>query len=101
MADFLWESVASAVRAKLLDSFGFDRRALGQWVLTSEVISVIQNVAGVAYVDVDALGVIQKKRNLRAARPGYSRRRNKSRLRAEHRQSQVRRCGTQTWRPVQ
>ena len=61
MADFLWESVASAVRAKLLDSFGFDRRALGQWVLTSEVISVIQNVAGVAYVDVDALGVIPEK----------------------------------------
>ncbi len=56
--DYLWEPVATAIRATLLDVFGFQRRALGQPALLSEVISVIQNIDGVAYVDVDAFGGI-------------------------------------------
>jgi predicted phage baseplate assembly protein len=59
--DYLWEPVAGAVRAALLDSFGFHRRALAQPALLCEIISVIQNVKGVAYVDVDAFGGIPEK----------------------------------------
>jgi hypothetical protein len=59
--DYLWEPVVTAVRARLLDVFGFGKRGLGQWALISEVISAIQNVAGVAYVDVDTFGAISEK----------------------------------------
>jgi Baseplate J-like protein len=51
LADYLWEPVASAVRAALLATFSFDDRNLGQPVFQSEVISAIQAVEGVAYVD--------------------------------------------------
>jgi hypothetical protein len=60
-ADYRWEPVATAIRALLLDRFGFDKRALGQPALRCEVISAIQSVLGVAYVDVDALGGIPEK----------------------------------------
>jgi hypothetical protein len=43
------------MRAALLDTFSFERRELGQDVLLSEVISAIQAVEGVAFVDVDIL----------------------------------------------
>jgi len=59
--DYQWESVAPKVRAKLLDTFSFERRELGQDVLLSEVISAIQSVEGVAYVDVDMLGGVSEK----------------------------------------
>jgi hypothetical protein len=49
------------VRTALLHAFGFERRELGQDVLLSEVISVIQSVRGVAYVDVDVLRGIPEK----------------------------------------
>jgi predicted phage baseplate assembly protein len=55
-ADYQWEPVVSAVRATLLDRFGFEKRALGQAVALSEIIAAIQNVAGVGYVDVDSFG---------------------------------------------
>jgi hypothetical protein len=45
---------------ELLDVFGFQRRELGQTVFLSEVISAIQQVDGVAYVDVDLLGSISE-----------------------------------------
>jgi predicted phage baseplate assembly protein len=60
LPDYRWESVVGAVRIKLLDAFGFDARALGQPVLVSEIISCIQNVVGVAYVDVDAFGSVSE-----------------------------------------
>ena len=60
LPDYLWEPVVSGVRSKLLAVFGFDARALGQPVLVSEIISCIQNVAGVAYVDVDAFGSVSE-----------------------------------------
>ena len=61
-ADYQWEPVATEIRAALLDTFGFQKRALGQPVLLSEVISSIQKIDGVAYVDVDAFGGIPEKK---------------------------------------
>jgi predicted phage baseplate assembly protein len=60
-ADYQWEPVVTEIRAALLDTFGFQKRALGQPVLLSEVISSIQKIDGVAYVDVDAFGGIPEK----------------------------------------
>ena len=48
-----WSDVAPRVRAALLDTFGFERRALGQPAALSEAIAAMQGVAGVEYVDVD------------------------------------------------
>lgn len=61
LPDYQWEPVAKAVRTKLLDVFSFERRELGQDVFVSEVISAIQSVRGVEYVDVDVLGGIPEK----------------------------------------
>jgi predicted phage baseplate assembly protein len=58
LPDYDWEFVAPAIRARLVDAFGFERRDLGQPVFLSEVITVIQRVAGVAWVDVDVLHAI-------------------------------------------
>ena len=55
-----WELVEPAVRARLLDVLGFDRRELGQDVLPSEVITAIQGVAGVDYTDLDVLRAIDE-----------------------------------------
>lgn len=48
-------AVLADVRAALLDTFSFDRRAFGQPVALSEVIAAMQAVPGVAWVDVDVL----------------------------------------------
>ena len=61
LPDYQWESVVSEVRSVLLDGFSFERRELGQDVLLSEVISVMQSVRGVAYVDVNTFGGIPEK----------------------------------------
>lgn len=61
LPEYQWEPVVTQVRAALLDAFGFERRELGQDVLLSEVISVMQAVRGVAYVDVDVLRGIPEK----------------------------------------
>ncbi len=61
LPDYQWESVVTEVRTTLLDTFSFERRELGQDVLLSEVISVMQAVPGVAYVDVDTLRGIPEK----------------------------------------
>lgn len=58
LADYAWEPVATAVRAQLLDRFGFARRALGQPALLSEVVAAMQQVPGVDYVDVDVFGAV-------------------------------------------
>jgi hypothetical protein len=52
---YLWESVEPNIRVALHDAFGFDKRDLDRGVLQSEVISTIQGVEGVAYVDLDIL----------------------------------------------
>lgn len=61
LPDYLWEPVVTQVRTALLDFFSFERRELGQDVLLSEALSVMQGVRGVAYVDVDAFGGIPEK----------------------------------------
>ena len=48
----------------MLDHFSFERRELGQDVILSEVISVMQSVRGVAYVDVDSFGGVPEKQPL-------------------------------------
>jgi hypothetical protein len=65
-----WEPVVEAVRARLLQRFGFDARALGQPALLCEIVAAIQTVRGVAWVDVDSFGgipetVLDKVRNRR------------------------------------
>ena len=60
LPEYLWEKVAAKVRETLLETFSFERRELGQSVYLSEVISVIQAVKGVAYVDVDKLDSISE-----------------------------------------
>src|SRR6185503_19158155 len=61
LPDFVWEKVAPRIRSKLLQTFSFEARELGQDVFLSEVISAMQSVRGVAYVDVDALGGIAER----------------------------------------
>jgi predicted phage baseplate assembly protein len=61
LPDYRWESLATAIRARLLETFGFDHRALGQPALLGEAIATIQAVPGVEYVDVDAFGAIPEK----------------------------------------
>ena len=58
LPDYQWESVENEIRATVLDVFNFERRAFGQDALVSEAISIIQQVEGVAYVDVDVFGGI-------------------------------------------
>lgn len=53
LPDHRWEPVVAALRAQLLDAFGFGRRALGQSARLAEIIAVMQAVRGVAYVDID------------------------------------------------
>ena len=60
--DYLWDKVEPMIKASLLDTFSFERRDLGQDVLLSEVISVIQSVKGVDYVDVDVVAGIPEKK---------------------------------------
>jgi hypothetical protein len=55
LPDYLWEAVEVKLRAALLDAIGFARRALGQSLFLSEILSVMQGVAGVDYVEVDVL----------------------------------------------
>lgn len=61
LPDYRWESVESSVRLALLDAFSFDRRELGQDVMLSEVIRVMQDIRGVAYVDVEIFGGIPER----------------------------------------
>jgi predicted phage baseplate assembly protein len=58
LPDYQWESLAPKIRAALLDTFGFDRRELGQSVFLSEFISCVQGIEGVAYVDPEILDAV-------------------------------------------
>jgi hypothetical protein len=54
--DYLWQNVAPKIRDALVDTFSYDRREFAQPVYPAEVVTTIQNVPGVVYVDLDALG---------------------------------------------
>ncbi len=58
--DYLWDAVEPKVRAAMLDTFGFERLELGDDVLLSTAIAVMQGVAGVTYVDVDVFDAISE-----------------------------------------
>lgn len=60
LPDYLWELVEPKIRAALLDTFSFERRELGQSVSLSELISTIQKVPGVDFVDVDIFDSISQ-----------------------------------------
>jgi predicted phage baseplate assembly protein len=68
--DYLWEAVEPKIRAQLLNTFSFGRRALGQDALLTEAIAAIHSVAGVEYVDIDAFGAIPEKLPDRRAKSG-------------------------------
>ncbi|MBC9251671.1 putative baseplate assembly protein [Pseudomonas alcaligenes] len=54
-ADHVAETVLAAVRAALAEAFGFAARGYGQSLSGSEVVAVMQGVAGVERVDLDQL----------------------------------------------
>ncbi len=56
--DRRWEVVAAALRARLVEAFGFERRDLAQGVASSEMLAVMQSVPGVVYVDLDSFGAV-------------------------------------------
>jgi hypothetical protein len=58
LPDYLWAAVAPKIRAALIDAFSWEHRQFGQPVFPSDVVSVIQSVEGVSYVDLDDLGAI-------------------------------------------
>ncbi|MEK6300579.1 MAG: putative baseplate assembly protein [Acidobacteriota bacterium] len=60
LPDYLWVSVNAKIRAALFDKFGFESRDLGQDVPQSEVLSVIQSVPGVDYIDLDLLDSVNE-----------------------------------------
>lgn len=61
LPDYQWEPVVTQLCIELLDTFSFARRDLGQDVLLSQVITTMQKVEGVAFVDVDTLTGITEK----------------------------------------
>jgi hypothetical protein len=52
---YISEDVFAAVQTALQDAFAFEQRTFGQPVTAAEIITVIQKVEGVVYVDLDAL----------------------------------------------
>ena len=60
LPSYQFEDVAPLVRTALLNAFSFAERDLGQSVPLSEVITVIQQVPGVSYVEVTAFDSISE-----------------------------------------
>jgi predicted phage baseplate assembly protein len=61
LSDYLWESVKEKMRATLWEKLGFESRELGQDVTLSEVLSLMQSVPGVNYVDFELLDSVSEK----------------------------------------
>jgi hypothetical protein len=55
-----WDDVAPAIRSEVNAAFRFDARNLGQWLFLSELVTVIQNVNGVAYVVISTLNKLSE-----------------------------------------
>jgi hypothetical protein len=53
----LSEKVILSVRDTILETFSFGKRQFGQPVTLSEVVTLIQNVKGILYVDIDELHI--------------------------------------------
>lgn len=52
---YVTDDVFKAIQSALAQAFSFEQRDFGQHITAAEVITVIQNVAGVVYVDLDSL----------------------------------------------
>lgn len=59
-ADYDWTLVEPAVRAALLESFGFAAMELGEDLASSAVIATMAAVPGVEYVDLDVLATLRR-----------------------------------------
>lgn len=60
LPEYLWEKVKEQMRALLFERLGFENRELGQSVTQSEVLSLMQSVPGVNYVDFDILDSVSE-----------------------------------------
>lgn len=60
LANYQWSFVAQEIRTALFDKFRFERQELGENIVLSGVISTIQQVPGVDYVDVDILDSVSE-----------------------------------------
>jgi baseplate J-like protein len=60
LPEYLWEKVKANLRATLWEKLGFENRELGQGVTMSEVISLMQAVPGIDYVDLDLLDSVSE-----------------------------------------
>ncbi len=59
-SDYLWEVTEPRIRAAMLDAFSFERRELGEDALAARALATIQNVAGVAAVELDVFDSINE-----------------------------------------
>jgi hypothetical protein len=60
LPEYLWETVKEKLRATLWEKLEFDSRELGQDVTLSEVLSLMQSVPGVNYVDLEILDSVSE-----------------------------------------
>lgn len=60
LPEYLWEKVKEQMRVLLFERLGFENRELGQSVTLSEVLSLMQSVPGVNFVDFDILDSISE-----------------------------------------
>lgn len=60
LPEYLWEKVKEQMKTLLFDRLGFENRELGQSVTLSEVLSLMQSVPGVNYVDFDILDSVSE-----------------------------------------
>ncbi|MEH2088203.1 putative baseplate assembly protein [Nostoc sp.] len=60
LANYQWSFVAQEIRTALFDKFSFKNQELGENIVLSGVISTIQQVPGVDYVDVDILDSVSE-----------------------------------------
>ncbi len=58
--DYQWDALEPKIRAAMLDAFGFSRLELGEDLLLSDAIKMIQGLRGVIYVDVDIFDAISE-----------------------------------------
>jgi hypothetical protein len=59
--DYQWDLLEPDIRKALLAAFGFERRDLGEPVASSEILAAIQQVRGVAYVDLDVFDSVPER----------------------------------------
>ncbi|HEX2268917.1 MAG TPA: putative baseplate assembly protein [Pyrinomonadaceae bacterium] len=60
LPEYLWEKVKEQMRTLLFERLGFENRELGQSVTLSEVLSLMQSVPGVNFVDFDILDSVSE-----------------------------------------